>query len=790
MKRVFSWLNNRRALVIIVLVWALFFWKFFLKGLLPIPADITVGMYFPWLDYQWGFPTGVPVKNPLVSDIPSLLYPWRMAVIEAFKSGRWPLWNPAYFLGMPLLANFQSAAFSLANVFFLFLRETLAWSWGVVSQSLLSLLIMYLFLKRKKLSLFPSLLGAVVFSFSGFAVVWHQYNVHGWTMLFLPLILLFTDIYFTDGRKTVLFLLSLSVAFQVFSGYFPLVIYSWIIIGLWLVFEKRLFVRKFWSWLVFVCLGAGIASIQLVPGIELVVNSIRKVDPMVEASQAGYLPLKHLITLVVPNFFGNPATGNYWGKSFYDNFSFWVGIIPLWLAIFTFFSKKKAKEVFFWLGIAALGFIFSFSNPVGGFLEKIFFLKGGVSARGLFLVDFSLAVLAAFGLEKLIENNSWRQKAVFGATFAVVLFVVGLTALIIPSARPEHQLVALRNSVISWVTLFGFLLVLLITSLVKKTNQLMPFLVFVLVVFGLWYPAQKYWSFVPESIIFPSTPVIDFLKKQDKPFRFEPGRVIPQNMWMPYGLETASGYDTLLPKRQGELLSIVKTNNLDKRISRVHLFDIYGSSAFPLLNVRYILAKKTTKDGLFSPEGKPPSLFDDVRFQLVFEDKTVQVYQDYWYQPRIWPASQAILVENDREIVHQLVGKDFDSRSAVINRRDLPFDLSEISDKAEVKYFAYQPEEEVVVVSASGPVFLVESAGNYPGWRAYLDSEEIKIVPVNYALRGYFIPQGEHNLRIVFDPLSFRVGKAISLGSVLLLLVTGLVMRRRLTPSWQKRREK
>lgn len=98
-------------------VWLALFWPFFSKKLLPIPADIITGVYYPWLDYKWGFSVGVPVKNPLISDIPSLLYPWRQLVIDQYRNFQIPSWNPYYFGGMPLLANFQSAAFSYVNVF-------------------------------------------------------------------------------------------------------------------------------------------------------------------------------------------------------------------------------------------------------------------------------------------------------------------------------------------------------------------------------------------------------------------------------------------------------------------------------------------------------------------------------------------------------------------------------------------------------------------------------------------------------------------------------------------------
>lgn len=80
--------------IFIFVVWTALFWPFFTKKLLPIPADIITGVYYPWLDYKWGYAVGVPVKNPLLSDVPSLLYPWRSLAIDELKAFRWPLWNP------------------------------------------------------------------------------------------------------------------------------------------------------------------------------------------------------------------------------------------------------------------------------------------------------------------------------------------------------------------------------------------------------------------------------------------------------------------------------------------------------------------------------------------------------------------------------------------------------------------------------------------------------------------------------------------------------------------------
>ncbi|MFH1561215.1 MAG: YfhO family protein [Patescibacteria group bacterium] len=762
-------------ILVLILIWGLFFWKFFLKGLLPIPADITIGMYYPWLDYKWGFSTGVPVKNPLVSDIPSIIYPWRMAVIEAFKSGHWPLWNNAYFLGMPLLANFQSAVLSISNVFFLFLSPALAWGWGIIAQGLFMLLAMFAFLKNKRLSNWASLLGSIVFSFSGFAVAWQQYNVHGWTLAFLPLILLSIDRYFETKTNFWLPLLSLLIGLQIFSGYLPLVIYSWLIIGLSLLFQGRLFSKEIIKLAIFVLLGFGLGAVQLLPGLELVSRSIRKIDPSAILNDVGFLPVKNLITLVIPSFFGNPATGNFWGFGFYDNFANWLGAIPIVLSVFVLLRAKNKKETCSWLVVILLGLVLSVKNPLGLLLAKLFFLEGGIAARAMVLVCFAVAVSAALGLDFALTNFKKARKQLLIVGLAVgLLFLVFAGLLLKDPASLPYQQIAIRNSIVPFASLLAFILLLVFSFLKKNLEFVFKVGCLVLVGFSLWYPANKYWSFTRSELVFPTTPVIDFLTQDKEIFRFEPDQVIPQNMWMPYGLEAVSGYDTLMPKRQGEFISLVKNGKIGDKISRVHLMDNYDLNLFPLLNVKYVLAKKQTEKGEFSPEGTVRKTFEDPRFELVFDDKTVSVFKDTSYLPRIWSVVSVDHYDNDQQLVEAISNPEFDPglTAAITSDVAIPEQLTE----AKIKFLEYQPGRQILEVETSGPAFLVESAAYYPGWQAKLDGQEFDLIEADYNLRGYFIPDaGNHRLEVEFKSASFNWGLKISFLCAGLLLLGLLV---------------
>ena len=61
------------------------------------------------------------------------------------------------------------------------------------------------------------------------------------------------------------------------------------------------------------------------------------------------------------------------------------------------------------------------------------------------------------------------------------------------------------------------------------------------------------------------------------------------------------------------------------------------------------------------------------------------------------------------------------------------------------------------------------------GWKAWLDgdrSKKVEVFAADWILRGAVLPKGNHTLTMSFEPSSYRTGKAVSLASSLLLLLT------------------
>ena len=67
----------------------------------------------------------------------------------------------------------------------------------------------------------------------------------------------------------------------------------------------------------------------------------------------------------------------------------------------------------------------------------------------------------------------------------------------------------------------------------------------------------------------------------------------------------------------------------------------------------------------------------------------------------------------------------------------------------------------------------------YPGWQATLDGTPVEILRANHAFRAVVFPPGEHIVVFRYAPLSFHMGGAISLLSLIAVMVGLAVLRPR-----------
>ena len=91
-----------------------------------------------------------------------------------------------------------------------------------------------------------------------------------------------------------------------------------------------------------------------------------------------------------------------------------------------------------------------------------------------------------------------------------------------------------------------------------------------------------------------------------------------------------------------------------------------------------------------------------------------------------------------------------------------------------VEIVDYQSGKVELKTSAIQKSFLVLTDTYYPGWKAFVDEKQVKVYETDLAFRGIVVPEGEHLVKFIYDPISIKLGLIISevgLSGLLLFLL-------------------
>lgn len=766
-KKYFKLFSKLFPFLLLASVVGAFFWKFFIAGYVPMPADIVVGTYHPWLDYNWGYATGVPVKNPITTDVTSFIYPMQKLAVDLMKGGQWPLWNRYILAGTPLLANFQSAPFSFVNSVYLFFDTLTGWSLQVILQHFFAALFTYLLLRHWKVSKLGAVLGGVVFAFSGFNLIWSQWNGHALAAAFIPFLLLLMD-RFTQKQKLLTgILISTAISLQLFSGYPQVVIYSLLGLGLF-VLIKHFYLNKFSKAsslvriglfaVLFVGFALVLSAVQLLPAIELLGYSQRVVEPL--NFSLAFLPWSEAITFIAPDFFGNHATGNYWGPTDYTTTTGFVGVVAIVLAIGALKKLSKSYRVGFSLVLGVFALVLSFPTPLSIFVwHKGYLGFNAASAhRALVLFNLSVALLSGLGVDALIERRFQIKRALFVPM--VLVFIYGVWAILMLATSSslddlwKYQ-VGLRNLVLPTALIIFVAVAFYLRT--KFSPRIIAVLFFCVCLFELFRFGWKYTPFSPRELVYPNTPIIDYLQAQQKPFRLSGSDVIPINIRMAYGLESLEGYDAVYPLSVAKYIAVSNSQELTASPQgRYADVSNYASRYLDIANTEFFLGVK--KDGLFD------SVFEGDNFSQEFSDRSTTVFKNSNFLPRAFIVYDWKIVGSPNEELKLLLDTSFEVRNQ-ITLSDPTTPIPGRGGTPEVNYLNYSDQQSEIKVSTDEAGMLFVSDAYYPDWKAYIDGQLTKIYKADYMFRAVYVPQGAHVVDFKYEPKPFFDGLAISVVS-------------------------
>jgi hypothetical protein len=728
-----SFLTKFWPVVVIVILWFIFSFPFFFKGLVPFPSTYLATFFPPWSSEY-----GMPVKNNAMPDVITQIYPWKTLTINTWKSGEVPLWNPYSFSGTPQAGNYQSAVFSPFNLLFFILPFVDAWSILILLQPLLAGLFMYLFVRSMERSKEASLLAAIAFMFCGFMVVWMAYGTLGYAALFLPFI-------FWGIHKKYGLAVSFGIALSLVSGHFQVSVYVIGAAALYILWKKQW--RTFW----YVLFGLLIAAPQILLGIRSFALSTRGAAVL----KGEVIPWQYLLTFIAPDFFGNPVTRNDW-FGHYAEWAGFVGVVPLLLAFFAI-PGKKSKEVWFFIALAVLTLLFALPTPLNSllYLLKIPVLSGSAASRIIILTSFAIAVLAAYGLDQLKEKKYTIWFSIIcicfvGATWIVLLFGKPLPA--------DKLAIATHNFILPSV-----FVVLAAAALVLR-KKFVIYILIGLAAFDVLRFATKWMPFDPRQYVYPKVKSLTFLQSKvgnDRVF----GNIGSGEVGTQFRIPLIEGYDAVYQARYGEFINAVSKGNVYPGGRSVVQFDkggVYKTEALQLLGIKFIYHR-------FS-DGRTSWVFPYWEYlaagsmHQIYSDEKYEIFEYYNVYPRAFLASSYIVAVTDKDIIDTLFAKDFDRRNSLILEEKPAIEPQSGPGSAEI--ISYTPDKVTVKTNASSPKLLFLSDVYDIGWHAFVDGKESRVYRADYDFRAVTVPTGQHLVEFRYTPDEFRWGIILSIAGI------------------------
>jgi hypothetical protein len=150
--------------------------------------------------------------------------------------------------------------------------------------------------------------------------------------------------------------------------------------------------------------------------------------------------------------------------------------------------------------------------------------------------------------------------------------------------------------------------------------------------------------------------------------------------------------------------------------------------------------------------------------QLVFVEGA-QIYRRLGALPRIRWAGRAEVVEDSSERLFVLSAPV--APDVVVLNEPGPAGSGK---SATVRVLRDGDDEVRASVSANGAGYLVIADSLQHGWKAFVDGRPVRLLFAEHALAAVPVPAGRHEVRLRYDPKSWRVGLIISAISVVVLL--------------------
>ncbi|HHT9137076.1 MAG TPA: YfhO family protein [Candidatus Wunengus sp. YC60] len=776
--------------------------------------------------YSVIIPTDYRILGDENHDMRNQYFCWRYFGFNTLSKGILPLWNPYSCCGIPFIAGAQSAIFYPLNLIFLILPIHTAINYSIILHVFLSGVFTYLYLRFTKLnpqsaiqnpqlysngfSRSSCMVSSIVFMFCA-PQIFHVYAGHLTilnTIMWLPLILLLSEIFISTKYFLYAILGGVAVAFNILAGqpqysfYTAIAVFMYFVIRIIQEFNNR----KDWKtagycisgFLIIYAVGCLLSTIQILPAFEMAKHSVRHTLSYEWVGHFSFPP-ENFITLFIPEFFGNITKTPYWGRYLLWEMSLYVGILPLILcALASFYYRNKFTKTF--LVMALISSILALGKFTPLFKILYTFVPGFNLFRGnskfIFIVAFSLSILSGIGAEYLRNHLISKKTASRFLRFAAgIIAAMSLFLLIFFLFRmgfgkwhyiinkvyllggPKASLFNLENlknpeflSATFKVTTTGVvkfiilsILSLLIVSLWIERSLKRHRIVLIttaLIIGDLWFFGNQYIVTFDSKKYMWDEETLTLLKNDPEPFRITTAGFTGPNHSMVHNIANIGGYEANVIKEYSEFMNLSEGNPLEKL--RILMEVTHISKLTNLLNLKYIF---------LSPGG---SIECHPAIKLVSKNSKYTLVQNTTALPRAFIVHESKTLQGRDAIFKELSSREFNPLKYIILEEPsmLVKNIAHLSLQQEPipTFLEYSPNRVTIKATLLDDGYLVLGDTFYPGWNAYVDGKKSRVFKTDYILRSVFLEKGEHIVKFVYEPKSFTIGMIITLTSMVILI--------------------
>jgi O-antigen/teichoic acid export membrane protein len=435
-----------------------------LGGRTMLPVD-NLYQWAPWASAASELEAEIP-HNGLLSDLILENYAWKRFINNSISEGVIPLWNPHIFAGTPFLATGQHSAYYPFSLLFIILPLTMAYGWFTISQLWLAGTLAYILARVLGQRPAGAAVAGLVYQGCGFLLVSAAvFPMILAAAVWLPLLLAAVEkvIHHASLAGSGRWILpwaslgTVALGCQVLAGHIEITYYTLLVMAFFAAWRLvaaawkqagdqpgRWFVPSLLrpaGWLLgMVAVGLMLGAVQFVPFVEVGQANFREGSASLQEIRGWAFPVRRVVTLAVPDFFGNPADHNYrdlfngqivpfttnyygelnphgaytsnWGIKNYVEGGIYLGILPLllaglgiWSAVRWFKERRSVTAFFSTLSLLSLSFIFG--TPLYALL---YYGLPGINQlhspfRWVFPLSMSVAVLAGSGMDYLAANR-------------------------------------------------------------------------------------------------------------------------------------------------------------------------------------------------------------------------------------------------------------------------------------------------------------------------------------------------------------------------------------------------